>query len=64
MMKEWLKKRANGVKIAFQQTSAAAKRIAWTAGTVILLVVYPLAVSILEDRVIEEEADDERSRMF
>ena len=51
----WIKKRVRGVTIILTKCGHVARRIAWAAGTVAVCIVYPLAMSIVEDRVVKRQ---------
>jgi hypothetical protein len=48
----WLSQRAAGVRAALSKLLSVAEDTAWAAVTIGFFVVYPFALSIVEDRVI------------
>lgn len=49
----WVQKRVRGVTNILKGISKKVVDNAWTVGTVVTVVVYPLAISIIEERVIQ-----------
>lgn len=49
----WLNRRVKGVSNVLKFISKKVVDSAWTIGTVTTVVVYPLAMSIIEERIIQ-----------
>ena len=54
MDKNWLKARVAGVAKALTVAKDKAVNCAWIVGTTVLVVAYPLALSILDDRAVRK----------
>ena len=51
----WIQRRIRGVTAILTRCGSAARKVAWAAGTVAVFIVYPLAMSIVEDRVVKRQ---------
>ena len=51
----WINQRIKGVSNVLSKTLTFTKDIAWAVGTTVLIVGYPLALSILDDRYIRKK---------
>jgi len=54
----WLRRRVRGVSAVLAKSASVAKRVAWAVGTVAVIFVFPLAMSIVEERVRVDVFDD------
>lgn len=51
MTESWFQQRITNVSIILSHFGQMAREIAWDVGTLALIVAYPLALGILDDRV-------------
>lgn len=51
----WLQKRVRGVSTLLGKCANAGSKVAWAVGTVVIVIAYPLAMGIVEDRVVEQQ---------
>lgn len=54
MPETWLQQRINNVSLILTRFGQKARNVAWDVGTAALIVLYPLALGILDDRVISQ----------
>lgn len=53
MRPSWIQRRVKGVTTILEKVTKNAKKIAWAAGTVAVTIAYPLALSVVEERVVK-----------
>ena len=54
MTRSWLSQRVKNVSYILNEIGDLTKEAAWVVGTFVLVVGYPLALSILDERVVQE----------
>ena len=51
----WLQKRVRGVSSILGKCAGKARKVAWAAATVCVAIVYPFAMSVVEERVVKSQ---------
>lgn len=51
----WLQKRVHGVSTLLTKCAHMGSKVAWAVGTVTVAIAYPLAMAIVEERVVAQQ---------